>query len=141
MAALPLAGLLLYCLLNVSASTTAASRTRQQQMQHAPLPEQCRADFALWYNINLDIEYTNAEAAHISDGTPNRTETNKLHLTEVNERTRELLDCRKVDSSRQDDYLEAVKFYQEIVANREYNFIIRHDLWNQLMREDAEGKR
>jgi len=109
--------------------------------QHAPIAEQCRADLAVWYSYGVALEYAWAETEKLRNGTPDRTEINKLFLPEINARQREMGECMPVDTSRRDDYFTALTFYRSIADNREHSFLVRHDLLAQLMREDADGER
>ena len=96
-----------YGLVGVGLLNSNASLARGQQ--HAPLPEQCRADLAVWYSQDLRIEYDIAETARAKSGTPNRTETNKLFLPEIFDRQREMSDCREVDPTYSNRYFEAFR--------------------------------
>jgi hypothetical protein len=120
-----------------------ASVARDQEPQYAPTVQTCRADVSLWYSDNIHLEYKNAQLAWLSDKVPNLTHTARLPLTEVDARTIEILECVQVDVdyNQHDRYYEAATFYQGISADRYYGFVVRHNLLQQLRREDKQGLR
>jgi len=109
--------------------------------QHAPTVYVCRADRALWFNLEDATEYLKAEKEHVSNGTRNRTAIAKLGIDEIIARETEMLDCSRVDSDRLGLYQKAITFYSDVVCQRKDNFIHRHHLMDQLKREDAQGLR
>jgi hypothetical protein len=108
---------------------------------HAPSVEQCRADRAVWADSEAIIAYNRAETAHATEGTPNRTEIAKLPLTELEARMKEMANCLRVDGNGFDKYYEAHMFYHSAQADRWLGFIVRHDLQEQMRKEDAAGLR
>lgn len=109
--------------------------------EHAPLAAQCQADLGLWSNVQQRIEYRNAETEHFSNGTPNKSEINKLSFREIASRAHEMGQCADVDPPRRDDYNNAVSFYVEVLSDRKSSFIDRHHLMHQLIAEDEAGRR
>lgn len=109
--------------------------------EHAPTAAQCQADAAVWGDPAVMTEFRNAETAFLTNGTPDRTVTNKLGYEEIIARMTELLDCEKVDPPRTAKYGDVASFYHEVLSGRWYNFITRHNLWNQFQLEDNQGKR
>jgi len=109
--------------------------------QHAPMPEQCRADLAVWYSPDMENEFYKAETVRVTDGTPDRTETNRVLLPEIEARMHEMAECRNIDPAHSERYGSAFDFYEIVAGTRYYNFVLRHNLFEQLLSEDAEGKR
>jgi len=109
--------------------------------EHAPTLDVCRADAALWGEIRAEIDYINATAEKMSNSTPNRTEIAKLSLKEVNSRITEMVQCQSVDRESRDSYSKVEDFYVQVESDRWRAFIVRHNLYSQFEREDAEGKR
>jgi hypothetical protein len=107
--------------------------------EHASTIEQCQADEALWGSTHIVIEYNLAEAAHATDGTPNRTEIAKLGIPELQLRMIEMYKCRDVVSM--EPYQTTGAFYHDVVADRWLGFIKRHGLMASLKKEDAAGQR
>jgi hypothetical protein len=108
--------------------------------QHAPTAEVCRADVALWYSTQLSTEYHRAQTDWITDQIPNRTAIAKLPLSEVSMRLQEMGDCWSVDN-HEEKYFKAQDLYDSVFSGRYIRFVRRHNLEQQLMREDEEGLR
>ncbi len=118
-----------------------SSPVHAKPQQHAPTLETCRADRAVWYNSEMSTEYMKAETARVSDGMKNRTPSAKLPLAEIITRHHEMADCQAVDPGNSDAYRAATEFYYGIYTDRCISFIVRHNLMEQLRKEDAEGLR
>src|SRR6266849_2054974 len=113
-----------------------------QKHAHAPILEQCKADVAVWGDSGAQLEYSKAQLAFIEDGTPNKTEINKLSMQELTERMSEMVDCMKeVDPVVEaKDYQSVMSFYQNIEGDRAYDFIVRHGLHDRFRVEKKQGK-
>jgi hypothetical protein len=122
-------------------AVTFMSLAHQQEPKHAPTVEMCRANVAVWYSVESENEFTQAQLKWLRDGIPNRTEFAKLSIPELFARMYEMLDCSEADGQRHNQYFDAASFYNDIVADRTLRFVIRHGLMDQLKKEDAEGKR
>ena len=109
--------------------------------EHAPTAAQCQADAAVWGDTDIRIEFENAETAFLRNGTPNRTDVNRLAAEEVRARITEMAQCEKVDAPRITQYGDVASFYNEVFSARMFNFISRHDFWPQFKLEDSQGKR
>jgi hypothetical protein len=116
-----------------------AAPMRAQDIKHAPLATQCRADVALWNNSQEIDAYYAAVTAHVRYGTPNRTDTNRLSLKEVYARVQEMTDCVSVDPPHFNEYVSVQGFYITVTSDRYFSFIQRHNLIKQLRAEDAAG--
>jgi len=134
-------GGLLFLVLTFVALVSFRPSAAMQPQQHAPSLETCQADVALWYDHAAASEYLNAETAHISENSPNRTPAARLPLREIVARELEMGDCMKVDAIRRERYLQAIDFYDRVSADRYRRFVRRHKLEQQLLREDAAGLR
>jgi hypothetical protein len=119
---------------------TLAPATPESQ-KHAPSIETCRADLALWYDVESATAYKKAETLHITGGVKNSTPAAKLPLKEVNARIIEMGNCSHVDTTRSNDYVAANDFYAGVQGDRYFAFIVRHNLMPQILKEDAQGLR
>jgi hypothetical protein len=120
---------------------TLAPVANSESQKHAPTVEACRADLALWYDVESATEYKKAETLHITGGAKNSTPAAKLPLREVNARVIEMGKCSHVDTTRSDAYVGANDFYAGVQGDRYFAFIVRHNLMPQIMKEDAQGLR
>jgi hypothetical protein len=114
--------------------------------QHAPTAEVCKADVAVWYNAEMATEYYKAQQALVEDTAPNRTDIAKLPVQEVIARMNEMYDCARADVPEGVDpqtnrYFQAGHFYHEVFSSRAMQFIHRHGLWDEFLKEDSSGKR
>jgi hypothetical protein len=116
-----------------------ASRILAQE--HAPTADVCRADQAAWYDVAEETDYINQESKHISDGIKNTNRITKLSVQELSLRTGEMGTCMSVDQPNLDKYHEMLEFYNGVLADRYWNFIVRHHLLKQFKGEDAAGVR
>jgi hypothetical protein len=128
-------------LIVLTLSFRGVAHAQGQTEEHAPTVAQCQADLAAWYNAGMYIEYNKAEAARPNFDTPNRSPINKIPLTELSRRRDEMADCFYVDSSRRTEYRDAMNLYDFLRADRFKSFVLRHNLLEQLIREDAAGER
>lgn len=114
----------LICLTTFAGVFSLSAKAQDQTIPHAPSVEQCRADAAVW----VDMEYK------------------KPPLSQLNATLGEVLDCMKVDpiehggSSFWKYQQVNIKITSEYMT-RMQDFISRHDLDNQFKSEDAQGKR
>ena len=112
--------------------------------EHAPTIDVCRADVAVWANVQTKTDYNNAEANWVRNEVSNRTPIAKLSIKEVIRREDEMSQCMEVDpdkDAKDDSYFNAQSFYHSVLADRWIGFITRHHLMSQLRQEDAAGKR
>jgi hypothetical protein len=92
--------------------------------EHAPLPEQCKADAHLWHSQK-------------------KADNDKLSFDELQQRSREMWACASVDktATEDEDYHLLWSGYQVMSGQRMKHFIDRHDLSKQFLDEDAAGAR
>jgi hypothetical protein len=96
--------------------------------EHAPTAEQCDADLRLW-----------ASQASTLD---------KLPYKEVEAREQEMFNCGgSVNSQTQQGFIKAKSYdsasnlYRGEMGERLSDFLVRHNLIEQFLAEDAQGKR
>jgi hypothetical protein len=109
--------------------------------------EQCRADGDAWKKISEAAADAQAKIAHAGRGDDIRKFDAAFHylkrfpLSEISRRTDEMATCTQVDRQNQDMYLFVGVFLESEESNRYMNFLLRHNLWNDFVAEDAQGKR
>jgi hypothetical protein len=109
------------------------------QGDHAPKLDQCQADLNLW--TSQIVDYTKADRAKITLGTPNNTVVMKLSMRQIEQRMIELGDCASVDSSQSHEYYYEARHYMRAFQDRYESFVERHGLVQQLYKEDDAGLR
>jgi hypothetical protein len=65
----------------------------------------------------------------------------RLPLHEGDQRTTEMIKCLSVDKDNFSTYCAVEDFFHSVTADRYFRFVIRHNLKEQLHREDAQGIR
>jgi hypothetical protein len=106
---------------------------------HAPTAEQCKADQAVWGSDYAQTQYNEAETRQIQDGTRNRTDIALLTIPQLKLRMKEMYQCADVVET--EPYQETGNFYNSVITDRYFGFLVRHGLMSQMMKEDAAGKR
>lgn len=109
--------------------------------EHAPTAAQCQADVAVWGDSEIINQYLNAELYSYQTKTANRAEISKLGWQEVDAREAEMAVCPKVDPQGAKRYVDTANFYEMVMGHRLGDFVMRHNLWQQFSKEDAEGER
>jgi hypothetical protein len=104
------------------AGTTVSSR--QTQVEHAPTVEQCQADQRLWLS--------QLESTGPLPDVPFRT---------LNAWMKEMNQCQHVDLKNSFQYLNTISEANSESRNRLEHFLDRHNLYEQFLKEDDEGKR
>lgn len=94
-----------------------------QEVEHAPTVAQCQADQRLWL---ADLEDNEARDVKF--------------YTLLEWRT-EMMKCEKVDPENYWKYLNTESEATAGQNSRQYNFLHRHGLLDQFLKEDAEGAR
>jgi hypothetical protein len=109
------------------------------QVEHAPTPEQCRADADSWsipkwaVFVPNEAEFQNLANVMMRD----RTVTSKS----MDDRRAELVLCVKTDSIQANRYAQANRAYAIGEMGRMADFIQRHNLMPQFYQEDEQGQR
>jgi hypothetical protein len=111
--------------------------------QHAPTPDVCRADLAVWGNHAAELAWFRVDTP---DRAGNSNESSKtvidmLSFKEISSRILEMGDCQSVDPARENSYFETMSFYQQVQGSRYLHFIERHNLMVQFGQDDDAGKR
>ena len=115
-------------------------------------PQKCLSDRDLWGEPGLRSEYDQAHMKFIKDKTPDTSRISKLPITEVFRRINEMGKCMqfgeeqfgKTPSTQHAEYdlVVAIRdWYREVEAERLYMFLDRHNLTDQLLKEDEQGRR
>lgn len=130
--------LAVWCVIPVAGDIGHASPAASQ-IEHAPTPEQCRADADAWgiptpaLFVNTEQQFnpfTNASARDAS-----------LTAKVLNARTAELSQCIRTDRPNFMRYAEADRAYAIAQLIRMGNYMKRHDLISQFLAEDEQGQR
>lgn len=90
--------------------------------EHAPLPEQCKADYTLWKT------------------TDTKESLSKLSAEELSRREVEMFECA-ASGTPGGDYIELSLLYGKGIAKRFEAYIRRHGEWHQFFAEDQAGVR
>jgi len=106
---------------------------------HAPTAAQCQADMRLWLEQVKD--YDSALIDHVQKGTPNNSDLSRLQVQQLARRTVEMGECAAVDPGNLSVYQDVESGLDSIRKDRYEQFVIRHKLEAQLLREDAAGIR
>lgn len=109
--------------------------------EHAPTVDVCRADQAAWGNAQAQQDYATQELQHAKQGTKNTNPSAELPYEELIARQGEMVTCTAVDPPNSDKYVDTDNFYTQVAGDRFENFIIRHNLMQQFLHEDAAGLR
>jgi hypothetical protein len=129
--------LLATMLLSVSSSTLVIPMAGQ--VEHAPTPEQCRADADAWgipkwaVFVPNEAEFDNLPSVMMHD----QTVTAKA----LDARRTELMVCMKTGSTQSNRYALASRAYAIAELGRMADFMQRHNLTAQFYQEDDQGKR
>lgn len=114
---------------------------QSQEPQHAPTIEVCKADVAVWWTDYIVDQYENSENELASTGKYLRNPAGDLPITEVSARMNEMHNCARVDAHDRATYTSAWEFYYGVAMERWRQFVVRHGMRDQFMKEDAEGLR
>lgn len=108
-----------------------------------PTAAQCETDAQTWGNRQKYQQYLDAEDKYRDQHkrNPNSTELARLAMAEVFARLKEMTACADIDPKRYRSYSDVTEIYEHIWGDRMVNFLGRHDMWEQFLKEDAEGYR
>jgi hypothetical protein len=105
--------------------------------QHAPTPDQCRSDVAVWLK-DFDA-WTDAQQRV---GPQNSSALNAILVGEVEKRDAEMLMCgTTIDTKNHGTYSVMHTNFLYIMTLRLSSFIARHSLDGQFVEEDQAGRR
>jgi hypothetical protein len=115
-------------------------------VEHAPTPEQCRADANVWGLPNPDLStnpFLSDKDEVVDYATVVAVEPN-LSAKTLETRNAELSRCIKTDTgffNMRPRYIEANRAYAMAELMRMEHFMQRHKLISQFYAEDEQGKR
>jgi len=109
--------------------------------EHAPNVDICRANQTAWGNAQAKLDYGTKEKQDVTQGLKNTTAVAELSYRQLLSRRDEILTCASIDAPNSDQYMKAFNFYAQVAGDRFENFIIRHNLMQRFLREDAAGLR
>jgi hypothetical protein len=109
------------------------------QVEHAPTPEQCRADADGWGIPKSAVFVPNENAFSNLAGTITRDRTVTARVLEA--RISEFGQCEKTDSVQSDRYAKAIRAYAIAELGRIADYMQRHNLTGQFYQEDDQGQR
>ena len=103
-------------------------------MQHAPTVEQCRADQKLWFSrISDDAKAEEAEGLR-------EPVAHSISFQQLTFLTLEMHDCARIDPEFKKEYYQTSGDAAVTADNRLVHFLYRHNLYQQFLAEDAQGK-
>jgi hypothetical protein len=97
-----------------------------QEVKHAPTVEQCRADQKLWLSKEEEA---------------NRAGIDPVSYKELDGWEREMFECEKVDPDLHNSYYNTLGEANSEQITRLEHFLRRHNLYDQFIAEDEQGKR
>lgn len=106
---------------------------------HAPPVAQCQADMRLW--LEQVSDYSGALIDHVQKGTPNNSDISRLQIPQLAKRIVEMGECGAVDPPNLSAYQDVESELESARKDRYEQFVVRHKLESQLLREDAAGIR
>jgi hypothetical protein len=106
----------------------------------------------IWYNDSVVKQYENAHNDLVLNDKQTPSTVGSLPIPELLTRKNEMEFCsmrwqdppnlyEEPDNHEQRMYKDAASFYSEVLTGRFFRFIERHKLYEQMMKEDAEGMR
>ena len=109
------------------------------QIEHAPTPEQCRADADAWGIptatplFRNEAQFDQLVAATAGD--------KNVSAKMLDARMKQLATCIRTDNVQDTRYSEAARAYAFASMIRMVNFLNRHNLTPQFLEEDEKGQR
>jgi hypothetical protein len=104
-------------------------------VKHAPTVEHCRAEQKLWFSkISDDAKAEEAEGLREPVAT-------SISFQQLNFLTLQMHDCARIDPESKKVYYMTSDAALGTANNRLVHFLDRHNLLNQFLAEDAQGKR
>ena len=104
-----------------------------QEVKHALTVEQCRADQRLWFSKITDAKAEEAEGLR-------EPVAHSISFQQLNFWNEEMHACARIDPESNDLYYKTSGDAVVAANNRLVNFLYRHNLLNQFLAEDADGK-
>ena len=105
-----------------------------QEVEQASTVEQCRADRTLWFSkLSDDAKAEEAEGLR-------EPVAHSISFQQLNFLNLEMHNCARIDPESNDLYYKTSGDAVGTANNRLVHFIYRHNLYQQFLAEDAEGK-
>jgi hypothetical protein len=106
-----------------------------KEVKRAPTVEQCRADQKLWLSrISDDAKAEEAEGLR-------EPVAASISFQQLNFCSLEMHDCARIDPEFKKEYCQTSDAAVVTANNRLVHFLYRHNLNEQFLAEDAQGKR
>ncbi len=106
-----------------------------QEVKHALTVEQCRGDQKSWLSrISDDAKVEEAEGLR-------EPVAASISFQQLNLCSLAMNDCARIDPEFKKEYYQTSSDALSIANNRLVHFLDRHNLLNQFLAEDAQGKR
>ena len=102
-----------------------------QEVKQAPTVEQCRAEQRQWLS-ELEEPILPPRTGGAADD---------INYQELDGWAQEMFVCHNVDPPLDGDYFNTAGEIAALEVRRLRNFLLRHNLWDQFLAEDAQGKR
>jgi hypothetical protein len=109
------------------------------QVEHAPTPDQCRADADVWGIPKWSVLFQNEN--EFSRLTNIMVRDRSVTAKTLEARVAELGQCEKTDSSQSGRYAQGSRAYVIAELARMANFMQRHGYAPQFYQEDEQGQR
>ena len=105
-----------------------------QEVKHTLTVEQCRADQKLWFSkISDDAKAEEAEGLRVPVA-------HSISFQQLTFSTLEMHDCARIDPELKKEYYQTSGDAAIMGDNRLVHFLHRHNLYQQFLAEDAQGK-
>ena len=109
--------------------------------QHALTAAQCVADAAAWGPSGSSGWLNNLDLSKPNPGGFGVASSDAATVDEINRRIQEMTECSKIDRLDLRTHNDVEMFYLYITWQRMHDFLLRHNLREQFLQEDREGKR
>jgi len=127
--------------LGIYATRHLHAQNTQPAVEPVPTVDQCRKDGPAWYSKDAQLEYDKARFNSFSTGKLAETEFSKLSAHDLYVRMKDMGNCITVDPQNSERYDSSSYHYYGFIADRFMDYMERHKLLEDFMKEDAQGKR
>ena len=115
-------------------------------------PQKYLTDRDVWGEPGLRSEYDQAHRKFLKDKTPDTSRISKLSITEVMRRMNEMASCMNFDQKQfgkipptqhaeYDPFIAIYDWLRTVLTERLWGFLDRHNLVEQMLKEDKQGLR
>jgi hypothetical protein len=109
------------------------------QVEHAPTPDQCKADADAWGIPRYGVLAPNTAEFQRLAGLVMRDHNVTARMLDA--RSAEFTECEKTDSNQAGRYAQAIRAYATAQLGRMAHYMQRHNLTAQFYQEDDQGQR